>query len=181
MASNLVSLPQTITSRCQVLKFLPVNSQEIYDHLVTLKIDKKKAKTLAAISYGRPGVALNFDNNKEEYQDYLADIRQFLALSKASLNEKFRMLGEMFKKTDIDSTKHLLDTWVKIIRDSLLIKNNSGHFVNHLSVASELQNFSEDYDNNKLVGLIAEIEKSKQYLNENVNTKLVLENLVLTF
>lgn len=179
LASNLTSLPKTIGSRCQVLRFLPVSSQEIYQHLVARKIDKKKAKTLAAISYGRPGLALNFAANKEDYQSYLEDVRQFNLLVKSATIEKFKILGGL-AKLDNDSLKRVLNIWLKIMRDSLLLKNNSGAYISHINFEADIENLSSQ-ENPKLFKMISEVEKAKKYIDENVNTRLILENLALTF
>ena len=179
LASNLDNLPKTIASRCQVLRFLPVGSQEIYEHLVALKIDKKKAKILAAISYGRPGLALNFLNDQDAYHLYLEDVRQFTILIKSGTLDRFKIIGEI-SKLDNDSLKTLLNTWLKMVRDSLLLRNGSAAYINHLNFQTDLNSLST-YDNGKLLNAIAEIEKAKSYIDQNVNTKLILENLALTF
>jgi len=46
LASNISVLPATIVSRCQVLKFLPVAKEKIYNHLLSLGASRDEALNL---------------------------------------------------------------------------------------------------------------------------------------
>ena len=181
LAADTARLPLTVLSRCQVIKFLPVSSQDIYDYLQGQKVDRKKAKALAAMSFGRPGIALNCLENKNELVDYRDEVGNFLKIIESDVNSKFKAVTELVKSREIDGVKEALILWTKILRDVMLVKNSNESFVGHPHILEDLEELSAKYTNRKILQLISQINLSKKYLDANLNSKLTLENLVLNF
>lgn len=181
LASNLVVLPQTIASRCQVIKFLPVGSKEILEHLQTLKVERKKAKAIAELAFGRPGMAISYTTEPENYDDFLEKVNQFILLLKSGLSQRFKLISEMDELSDVNSLKESLVTWSKVLRDIFLIKYSAPNLVSNVKSFSELEKISAGYNFETLIKILGEINLTKRYLDANVNPKLALENLVLTF
>ncbi|MFA5021996.1 MAG: AAA family ATPase [Patescibacteria group bacterium] len=181
LATNISLLPQTIVSRCRVIKFLPVDPKDIFDYLVSLKVDRKKAKTLTALSFGRPGIALDYFFQSQEYADFEEQVQQFITLMKASSNQRFQIVNELVESNDIDQVKNILLIWIKVIRDLLLIKNGLENSISNLNISAELEQLAKSYQSNNLIGGLNRIGLAKRYLDANVNPRLTLENLVLNF
>lgn len=181
LAEKISHLPLTIVSRCQVLKFLPVSSQEIFDYLLEQKVDRKKAKTLAVLAFGRPGLAIEYFENKDEYADFLYQIKQFIGLIKADTVERFKLVNEIAKVGEVDLIKQTLDVWTKVWRDIFLIKNSVSNLVSNLSVAADLEKLAQTYSQRQIIQGFSALNLARRYLDANVNPKLTLENLTLNF
>jgi len=181
LATSIASLPKTIVSRCQLLKFLPVGDKEIFNHLISLKVERKKAKTLAALSFGRPGIALNYLAEPDEYINFQEQIKQFLNLFKANINDQFKIIGELVNFNDIDGAKEILAIWRKVLRDLILIKYSGKNLVSNPNLLSSLEQLAVSYKTSDLVKILKAINAAERYLAANVNPKLTLENLVLSF
>jgi len=181
LAANLARLPQTIFSRCQVLRFLPVSDQEIFDYLLSLKVERKKARVLAALSFGRPGVAANYSSDPDCYNNFQDQVKQFVILLKSDINERFKMIGELIEFNNIDSAKEVLLIWNKVLRDLILIKHSAEDFISNLKLLPDLRQLAATYSNDSLLRIMSEVNSARRYLEHNVNPKLTLENLVLNF
>lgn len=182
LTASLADLPRTIVSRCQVIKFLPVAGKEIIDYLIFLKTEKKKAKTLAELSFGRPGVAINYLHSSDDYLDFQEKVKQFISLLKSEdINERFKLINNLIKFNDVDFLKDILIIWKKILRDLLLIKYSGQNFISNFRFSSDLAQLVDVYAAKSLIADLKEINSAKRYLDSNVNPKLVLENLVLNF
>lgn len=181
IADSLSSLPKTIASRCQLIKFRPVATKEIFDSLLGKKIDRKKAKFVATAAMGRPGIALNFVDDPEAYLDFQDQIRNFIALLKGGTNERFKLVGQLAEVNEIDGIKQTIRIWRRIFRDLLLIRSGAKNYVSNLFLLSELESLSANYGIEDLLNLIKETDTASRYLDANVNPRLILENLTLTF
>jgi len=178
LAENTAFLPKTIVSRCQTLKFLPAANQEIFDHLLTLKVERKKAKLLAALAAGRPGLALTYLNSPQTYLTFEDEVKQFLTFLRGNIAGRFKLAGGL---ADAEAAKAILAVWRRVLRDLLLIKAGAPQAVSNLNLSAELEEIARDFSGQKLMRILAALEASQKYLTGNVNPKLVLENLALIF
>jgi DNA polymerase-3 subunit delta' len=180
LATNIITIPKTIVSRCQLLKFLPVDNKDIFEYLLELKIERKKAKLFTALSYGRPGLAIAYSLNQELFREHEEKTKQFLGLIKLDISERFKLVSELIDSGDIDLFKADLLLWLRLIRDLILIKYSS-NLISNLNLSSELAAISDKYSSRQLINFSNKINAAVRYLDSNVNPKLVLENLVLNF
>lgn len=181
IAESIAHLPPTIVSRCQVFKFLPVSTQEIFDHLLSLKVERKKAKNLAALSFGRPGIAINFATNTDNYSEYLAEGRNFVHLLRSDLNERFKIVGDIVKNNDLEGIYQILNHWSAFFRDFITINYLSPNALVHHSLSAEFEKISANYDRQKILHNFVKFKRTKILLRANVNPKLALENLIINF
>ncbi len=180
LATDVSSLPQTIVSRCRVIRFRPVADQEIFDYLISSSVERKKAKVLTALAFGRPGLALNYSANHDAYTDFQETVRHFVNLIDRDINSRFKMVGELLNN-DIDLIKENLLIWSKALRDLLLIKSNLPNLVSNPVMISDLEKLAKNFRVMHIKAMISEISLAKKYLDSNVSPKLTLENLVLKF
>lgn len=178
LAENIAWLPKTIVSRCQTLKFLPVAAQEIFDHLLALKVERKKAKLLSVLAFGRPGIALTYLNDPREYLAFEGEVKQFLAFLRGNIAGRFKLANDL---ADVESAQAVLAVWRRVLRDLLLIKSGAPGAVSNLNLSADLEEIARDFSGQKLMRILAQLEASQKYLAANVNPKLVLENLALNF
>ncbi|MAF13330.1 MAG: DNA polymerase III subunit delta' [Parcubacteria group bacterium] len=181
LTANLAKIPKTVASRCQVLKFLPVKYEDIFDHLRSLKVDRKKATVLANLSFGQPGMAINYATDNELYLDFQDQAKQFVTLLGSKANTRLKMLGEVVDLKDINSIKDSLNIWSKVLRDLVLIKLNNENLISNHRFLTDLKELASKFSPKSLASTIINLNSSRRYLDANVNPKLVLENLVLNF
>lgn len=180
LANSLAGLPPTIASRCQVIRFSPVSNRVIEDYLVNIGADRKKAKKLAALSFGRPGLAIKYFSDPDFYEDNKNQIRQFIDLVKTDMNSRFKIVSHLVDSNDLDGVKSELTLWQKILRDVMLI-NFSESLVAHQGFLTDFKELSQRYSIQEVTQYISEINHAKHYLDANANPRLVLENLAINF
>lgn len=186
LANKLGTLPPTILSRTQIIKFLPVSSTEIFNHLLNTGYDRSLARQLASVSVGRPGRALTLAKSETLWQSYLAQVQTFFSLIKSSpvsrLKFAARFLGNPGSLTE--KTKlllPLLNLWQLLWRDLLLSHLGQENKITNIKEINTIQGLGKKYSLQQLISLQKYLETSKKNLNLNVNPRLVLENLLLQF
>ena len=187
IAEKISILPKTILSRTQKIKFLPVAQKEIYEYLIKeRKVEHDLALNLASLADGKPERATIFLNNQALLQSYTNNLNTFFKLISAKEHQKIsfveELIGEQKKIADkVRIVLPLLNLWQTIFRDMLLLKfSSSGKIINN-KAKQELMKLEPYFSAEKLHMININIEKTKKYLNQNVNPKLALENLVLNF
>lgn len=183
-------LPETILSRCQTLKFLPVPQSEIYKFLISQKIEKKLALDLRDFALGRPGIIIellkDFKNGSVSFflKDYQEKVDGFVNIvNSTSFVQKLEVIDRLAPKTKEGSAiwKETLSVWSLVLRDLLLMKNNCEPLTSHSFFKEKLQAVLQKFSTAKILKLIEEIKKSQEYITLNINFKLILENLILQF
>ncbi len=187
IAENIRSLPKTIISRSQILKFLPVATKEIANSLQKqFNLKSEQAFELAKISINKPGLAIAFLQNQNLFNEYKKQIQEFINFPQKNLNEKFQFIEKILpiKNEFLENIKilqNILSQLDLIFRDLILIKNSLNTFVVHSFLENQLKKLAQKYNENQLIQILKEIKKSKEYLFINANPKLVFENLILNF
>lgn len=193
LSASISALPQTIVSRCQTLKFLPVAKEKIYDHLLNLGASRGEARDLAGISWGKPGVALDFWQNKKEegdqsavtnYEEMVSDV---IDLMKAeTLKGKMKVFDEVLSKDSgtedlFGSLNQIFSLWMSVLRDAILIKYGCPELVANTKFSEEIKKIAGRCEAEFFPRLYREIRLAGKYFRENLNPRLVLENLMLSF
>ncbi len=188
ISQNIERIPKTVLSRVQKIKLLPVPTKEIFDYLIKQGEDRMRAKYVASVAAGRPGRALAFLHNKELWQAYLMQLRNFFLLVKSSRTNRLKFAEKFL------SGKHTLTLVQKnamlipflnlcqlIIRDLMLYKINQSDNIINVAAIDDFNQISGKYSLANLINLEKNIDLTKKYLQMNVNPRLALENLLLSF
>lgn len=184
ITSDITKIPQTIVSRCQALKFLPVSIAEVTNYLIKEGVERKKAQIFSELSLGRPGVAFRMLEEEQVLVDYQKEVRSFIELANLTLTERFNTLTEFFSiGTSFISQIRLLDQklniWLSVVRDLILLKNSSESYIKNSFVKDELKKMALSVSNKKLLNTAKNLEMTKKYLSLNINPRLSLENLLI--
>ena len=160
----------TIKSRCETLKFYPLKEEEIKN---TIKIPQE----LLGYSLGRPGVALDFlanQNNFLAFQDYLNTAKNFLT---GSLLDRLLFIKNLYSKTKDEETK---EADKKREDCFLLLESMMWHLRKSL-----WQRVDDKTKENALLKTKNAIELTQEAISllqtTNVSPRLLLENLILSF
>ncbi len=184
ISNSLNSFPETIRSRCQVIKFLPVAEREIFDYLKNRGLSRSEAEDLAHLAFGRPGIAVNFLENKNLFAEYKEQVEEFIKLAGGDITERFKIINEIasikYDKGDmVPRLTAKLEIWSVILRDLLFINLDNVEFISNRFISSRLEQLAKSYTPEKLLELLKDIKKTGEYLRQNVNPKLSLENFAL--
>ena len=187
ISSNMEKLLPTIVSRCQVLDFGPVKTDEINKFLLdNCMVTRSAAKNYSRISLGRPALALKFIEDKEFYNNYINRLELLLDLVESNdVNEKFSLLASIIDKklSGLEASvvlKRLLEILQGIYRDMYLISYGLNNLVQNEIVDIRLKKLQLRNNIEKITKLLDEIEKSEDYIEANLSSKLILENITLS-
>lgn len=169
------ALPETVRSRCQVLRLLPVPRRAIYDYAFGKTGDRKLAKAVSSLALNRPDKArqlLKRPKQIEKIREQSDAIMEYLNSSPA----KRMKLGEkLLKKPD----KVEVSAWELVLRDALLVKNNRPELVVNNHARPELDKVAGNIENDKIKRLLVNIRDIKEMCGQNSNYKLLLENFLI--
>lgn len=187
VTSNIEKMLKTIISRCQVLNFLPLEGDIINKYLLdNYSLTRSAAKNYARISLGRPALAIKFVEDKEFYNNYLGRLEKILdIIEDHDLNQKFSLADTLIDKkmSPHESAvvlKRLLEIFQGVLRDLYLMNYGLNNLVQNEIVDTRLKKIKIKNDIHKIVKVLDEIEEANDYIEANINSKLILENITLS-
>jgi len=182
-ATNVHGLLPTIVSRSRVMKFPAIAEQKleqkINDMSDELGIDatEEMLERACMLSLGRPGKAIELLRDKDVMTEYLRfynDIRSFFR--DKDLTKRFMYVqGLTDKEVEARERDTFLEIFLHIVRSFLNAKIRGGDVDD--DDFPEIIRFSRA----DLLNLVHKIEETRHLLGRNVNTKLALEDLMLSF
>lgn len=179
--SHIGSLPETIVSRSQIMRFKPVKADIIYDYLIAShQVKRSLAKDLSRLCLGRPALAVKFLENKDFYGEYINQAGVFLRFFSQDINERLSAVESLIGarasgQESVKSAAEIIDVWQGLARDLLFLRHGQENLIQHLLLREELEKIK--LRTGALLGLIEIFEQAKQYLSANVNPKLALDNI----
>lgn len=182
VASNLASLPQTVVSRAQVIRFYPIEQELVIKHLEKhLKITRTDALLLSHLADGSIGDACKL------HSQGLLEQREHLI--KGLLHENSERLAKdiiAYAKNNSDDNEGLRGEiiWqLKIIglfvRDALWLHHGlpDNKLLNKDRI-SETKQYQKRYNYKQVERLLERLLKSERYIRLNANYSLVVESLL---
>ena len=167
LASDSKNILDTIKSRCQLIKFLPVQKSLLEKFLENKISDKNEIEKIIEMSGCRPGKIIEFINDKNKIEEAINSLNKISNIIKKSEDEKLDEAEEIFKK-EINEIISILNLLVIYFRRFLI---------------KEYKN-KEDFNKNNLLKIKKRIElvitTKENLLTKNVNSKLAIENLFLS-
>jgi DNA polymerase-3 subunit delta' len=182
LTSDIGALPSTIVSRCQGLELRAVPPRVIAQELVKRRqIDADAAEKIARLSEGRPGWALRAAEDSQVLDGLTKTLDDIEDVVGGDLERRFAYaaaLAAAFDR-DRDPVRQELETWTGWWRSVLLVKEGVPEFITHLSRLDSLRRAASGLTSAQVAGAIDAIEQSATYLERNVNSRLMLEELML--
>ena len=176
-----VLLP-TIRSRCQAIRFAPLRSEEIEEHLIRNNMGKGSEVRLRARSAaGSIGRAVTGDiETYQEQRDSMLKILNALVLT-GDLSQLLRASEGINEAAYKDEYETRLDVLQTLIRDawmlSLGIRNEL--LVNE-DILPHLSKVAAKIDSQRVIRWISEIEELRDQLTVNINRKVATDALFLS-
>ena len=166
LSSDSKNMLDTIKSRCQRMKFLPVKKKLLEEFLKDKVGEKSEAERIIEISGYQPGKIIEFLKDRKKINVAMESISEFAAIIKKNENDKISK-AEAISKNEINDILKILDLWTIYCR-KLLMK--------------EYENCDENKKEHlpKIVNRINLISETKEnILSKNINVRLAIENLFL--
>jgi len=191
LVDNEENLPKTILSRSQLLYFQPVPAAVIYDYLLdNYKVNRSLAKDLANLSLGRPLKAIRLLENADVYKDYLHKAEVFLTFFTANPSDRWRNLDQIFTDKSysvqaVNLAREILAIGEGLGRDLLLLSLGQPERVQHSMLSNQLEKVLQiitdqgTKNGSVILERLKLIAQAKEYLESNVNPRLVLEQLIV--
>jgi len=186
LVEDLAKMPETIASRCQIIKFRIIPEKLIYEELRERGADRDEAELLSRLAAGSPGVALKYYEDKEKLAEYKENVRAFIKAVQEPEWKRFNFVEERIKtraeREEVSrEVKKLISIWRGIIRDALLLKLGMSELVVNYWTEDEIKEFANKYDLIKFNQLLENLKNTNYYIEQNANIKLAVENFLLEF
>ncbi len=175
------ALLPTIRSRCQTLRFAPVEASEIEKYLSKSKeFSAEDAALLSRLSGGRIGYARNADLDKfRGRRAAMLKVIESVSINK-NRAELFRVAEEMNDAKNKDDYEMSLDILQILLHDVWAIRNGAGEKVLiNIDLIADLRRFAERIESKQLSVWLAEIETLRENLAVNLNRKIATDALFM--
>lgn len=175
------SLLPTIRSRCQIMRFVPVDRNETADLLASLgRLSRTDADLAAAVSGGSVGKAVSFDAESfREQRDRMRSVVEaaFIKGDVAGLLRTSELMNDAKNKDNIELA---LDTLELLLQDVWALKYGyDASRVRNIDIYEELKEIAGQTDKSRLVRSLEDIEEMKQNFIVNINKKIAFDALFM--
>ena len=166
LVSDSKNILDTIKSRCQLIKFLPVKKSLLEEFLKDKLDSKEEAEKIIEMSGYRPGKIIEFVNDKNKIKEAEDDLRRIYDALGKNENEKLNE-AEAVSKMEINEIVGILNLLIVYLRRTLINEYKNNNCVDKNSLL-------------KIKRRIELVSKTKEnLLARNINAKLAMENLFL--
>jgi len=177
---NTDSILPTIISRCQLIKFRLIDSSKIRKILLNkINLEESKAELVSKLAQGSIGKAFKLISNKEYFNrrekllDYLTKVLPGKYDSNFFIN-----IEKIF--AEINNIEEILEIILLWYRDILVVKElGIQKYIVNSDKLEILNEKSRIYSQRMLIEILDYIEQIQEFMNKNVNRRLVSERLYL--
>lgn len=167
LLENDSALLPTVCSRVQMLYLAPLTDKALEAELAAAGYKSEEISTVVPLAYGRPGRAIELLNNPDERAAENQEKTRWQELQHKPFFTQVALLEDLFAKSATEERTQekisaVLDSWSLWSREEML---SSG--VNARAA--------------EIAGTIDALQNSKIFLREQVNPRLVVENVIQHF
>ena len=182
LTTNFGLLPDTVISRCQKLELHPMPAGEVEKALTdNWSIEPQKAKLLSRLCHGCIGWAISAAQNDELLKKYYENRDSILDIISAGGDVRFTYAAQLASQFSQrrEYTKQILNLWLDLWRDLLLLKTGFIEAVTNIDIEETLTELAEGFNINDIREFIGGILAAREQLRQNASPRLVLEVLML--
>lgn len=181
LSSRPDALLPTILSRCQTLRFAPIETKKIENYLLeTKKFSHEDAEISARMSEGSIGRALKTDLNKlRERREIILKILDSLLVTenRSVLLKTAEEINDAKNKENYESFLDILQTLIHDVWTLCL--GGKDEFIVHSDIKNQLQRFAENAEAKRLSAWLSEIEILRENFAVNLNRKIATDSLFM--
>jgi DNA polymerase-3 subunit delta' len=199
LCTRLEELLPTTKSRCQIVRFGPIDEAHVTDRLSAMGMDSQRSRFLARLAQGSLGQAREwatldqagaslFDVKRQivasiiqmRLADALDLADQFLAAAK-SLAAVWVDLDKAVSKSDINrrACKTVLQIVISVFHDVMMLQVNPQHPLIHADQDKQIRQLADRLDAEQAAKMVGEGAEALRWIEANVNEKLIFERLLL--
>jgi DNA polymerase-3 subunit delta' len=182
LASDCSFILDTVISRCQWLKLAPVAAGKVEAALISgWGIAPEKARRLARLSRGCFGWALTAAEDADFLAQHCEKRDKILDIMLAGNEERFEYAAQLAAQFSQkrDTVWEVLNLWLELWRDMLLLKLGSGEAITNIDIEDRLIECDGEYSLGGIRAFISDIQAAGERLGQNASPRLVLEVLML--
>jgi DNA polymerase-3 subunit delta' len=183
-AESAESLLPTIVSRCEVLRLRPQPPDVVQAGLAEekgLDLDEERARLLAHISEGRPGLALHLAQQPELLEQRHASLDDLMSLLAVGRVARFAYAESLTKGKNREDLARVLQTWLSLWRDVLFRVAGSDSLTTNLDRTSDIGTIAGQIDLETASRVVSTLDRTLDHMRGNVNRRLAAEVLMLDF
>lgn len=175
ITENKETLLNTIKSRCEMIKFIPLSIIDIQNYLIDKhNIDEKKAKYISSFCRGSISKALELVDS-EEFKTTRSNIQNLIELIiEGNIVDMLDTLSsfEQNKENIVDT----LDIMITYFRDIMIMKEKvNKEMIINIDQLVYLQNLNKKISYSQVATIIDIIEGTKKKLSSNCNFNISLQ------
>ena len=199
LCTRLEKLFPTVKSRCQIIRFGPIDENRIIDKLKEMGIDGKKARYFARLAQGSLGrpcrwaqlelADANLYETKKDLIDSLStceyaealDLAQWLLDESKKIAAVWAKLDETTSRTDINrrAQKTLIQIIISALHDTMKLNVTPDKEVINFDQKEQIKKLARRFDGEQAAEKIADAYKTMRWIDASVNEKLIFEQLLL--
>lgn len=167
----------TITSRCQLVQFDPLEESDIRNDLATREgVEQEQAALVAKLSQGNyaRAVELLSVDIKAEREEIVQFVRAALSARPSMLFAGTDKLSAGSDRNAIERSLRMLQVW---LREALVLRERGS--IDHGQESEDVRRFVERFPHANLPAALESVETSIALLGKNVYIPLILTNLAL--
>lgn len=176
------SLLTTIRSRCQSIRFAPLTSAEIEDHLKRNKLRAgEDARLVARLARGRLGEALKLNPDAyRERRTLMLGVLESLLASPADAARLLRATEELSDPKRKDDFASQLDALAVLVRDAWLLSLDPRAEIVNEDLRDNLARQVKSLPSSRAARWLSQIEELRASLAVNVNRRAATDALFLS-
>ena len=180
---SLESVPATIASRSQIIRFHSVDRQALTEAIVKKGFARPDAIDAAAYSLGRPGNAMRFLIKSEERAQSEIRVTQAVQLFCGSVKDQMRTIAQQLPKEDVNkknAADQILKGWECILRDVFLTDVGCRELIAHTRHKERIDELHANMKQRTILNVLHKIRDARDALHHNTNPLLTLEHILFT-
>lgn len=175
-------LPETISSRCHLVKMRSVSTDVISEGLIErFDIDEDEAQSLAKMSMGAPGWAIAALGDPAMLDARNQSAARIIELFSADLVERFDYAAQMARQFRNDRATVMEDVarWMELTRDIAMLQNGLRQHIVFDDRIVDLDRLANTLTSDDVALAAAAIQKTRDALMVNASPQLAFDGMML--
>lgn len=184
-ATDADTLLSTISSRCRTINLRPLSIDQIEQALTTRwQVPQETATLLAHLSDGRLGWAVDAAQDASILATRSEQLNWLHEAVQGRLVDRFSLAEKLSRKQD--TLPDLLQTWLSWWRDATVLAQYADPLaapvtLSNLDENGRLREFAARWPADQVLNSLKHTHDALWQLERNANTRLVMENLLMTY
>ena len=177
VCENLASLLPTIKSRCIVVRFNPINKEQMRGYLASKGITGTRQQVYEKLSDGSIGVINDIIQDEQYLETRKLSVQYLQRLENAQIMEIYNMVKEITDQKE--EIERVLQFWLYWYRDIAIVKATHQADLYYKDYEQQLLDMSYKLTYNKVSQNIESIKQAILDVKQNIYSTFVIENLLL--